>query len=83
MDTAQQLCLGYREYTAGIVFLADKYGRQWEMAALCSRVRVLLRQNLSGAKAMEELEALRSEIETLLDSVDGDRIDADKWPREH
>lgn len=34
MDTAKQLCLGYREYTAGVVFLADKYGKQWEIAAL-------------------------------------------------
>ena len=53
----------------------------WEMGALCSRVGVLLQQNLSGAKAMEELEALRSEIGSILDAAAGG-LEADRWPRE-
>jgi hypothetical protein len=54
----------------------------WEMGMLCNRVRVLLRQNLSGAKAMEELEALREEIGNVLRAAEGGRLDPSRWPRE-
>lgn len=52
----------------------------WEMGVLCNRVRVLLRQNLSGAKAMEELEDLRTEIELVLDAAMTQDFQADQWP---
>jgi len=42
----------------------------WELSLLCDRVRVLLGQNLSGAKAVEELDALRREVEAVLDRAD-------------
>ena len=54
----------------------------WELEVLCNRVRVLLRQNLSGAKAMEELEALREEIGGVLRAASGRRLDAAHWPAE-
>lgn len=51
----------------------------WEMAALCDRVRVLLRQNLSGAKSVRELEAFRAEIESVLDSAEANKLALDQW----
>ncbi len=54
----------------------------WELGMLCERVRVLLRQNLSGAKAMEELEALREEIGAVLRAASDGHFEAGRWPRE-
>jgi len=54
----------------------------WEMGMLCSRVRVLLRQNLSGAKAVEELETLREEIGAVLQVAGTTHLDAGRWPKE-
>lgn len=54
----------------------------WELEMLSGRVRVLLRQNLSGAKAMEELEALREEIGGVLRAASDGRLDAAHWPAE-
>ncbi len=54
----------------------------WEMDMLCNRVRVLLRQNLSGAKALEELEALRSEVGAVLTAARNGSVDLDQWPEE-
>ncbi len=54
----------------------------WEMGMLCNRVRVLLRQNLSGAKAVEELETLREEIGAVLQAAVTVRPEASHWPRE-
>lgn len=54
----------------------------WEMGMLCNRVRVLLRQNLSGAKAVEELETLREEIGAVLRVAGTTRLDASRWLHE-
>lgn len=51
----------------------------WELGILCERVRVLLRQNLSGATAMEELESLRSEISAVLDAAEKGELAFDRW----
>ncbi len=53
----------------------------WEIDLLARRVQVLLKQNLSGAHAMEELEALRSEMRALLDAAGAGHLDAGAWPR--
>jgi len=53
----------------------------WEVADLSRRVQVLLKQNLSGAEAMEELEALRREIAAVLDAAVVGRLDPLAWPR--
>jgi hypothetical protein len=52
----------------------------WEIDALTGRVAVVLRQNLSGARAMEELETLRNEMGAILEAAAGDRFDPDAWP---
>lgn len=52
----------------------------WELGVLSERVRVLLRQNLSGATAMEELESLRDEIGAVLDAADTGELNAANWP---
>jgi hypothetical protein len=54
----------------------------WEMDALTGRVQVLLKQNLSGARAMQELEALRSEIGAILDAAAAGQLDPCAWRRE-
>ena len=54
----------------------------WELGVLCERVRVLIRQNLSGATAMEELESLRSEVTAVLDAVERGELPPDRWPAE-
>ncbi len=51
----------------------------WELGILCDRVRVLIRQNLSGATAMEELHSLRSEISTVLDAAEKGELAQDRW----
>jgi len=51
----------------------------WEMDALTGRVQVLLKQNLSGARAMQELESLRSEVGAILDAAAGGRLDPGAW----
>ncbi len=53
-----------------------------EIDAVCGRVQVLLRQNLSGAKAMRKLDALQNEIGAVLDAVDSNTLIPDKWPRD-
>jgi len=53
-----------------------------EIEALCGRVQVLLRQNLSGAKAMRKLDALQNEIGAVLDAVESNTLIPDKWPRD-
>jgi uncharacterized coiled-coil protein SlyX len=54
----------------------------WEMDALLERVQVLLKQNLSGARAMEELETLRREMSALLEAAAASPLDPDAWPPE-
>lgn len=54
----------------------------WEIGSLARRVQVLLKQNLTGARAMEELEALRSEVIAVLDAAVVGRLDPERWPRE-
>jgi len=51
----------------------------WEMDALTGRVQVLLKQNLSGARAMQELESLRSEVGAILDAAAAGRLDPCAW----
>lgn len=51
----------------------------WEMDALTGRVQVLLKQNLSGARAMQELESLRNEIGAILDAAAAGRLDPHAW----
>jgi hypothetical protein len=53
----------------------------WEIETLSRRVQVLLRQNLSGAEAMEELDALRGEIVAVLDAAVVGRLDPKAWPK--
>ena len=51
----------------------------WEMEVLCRKVQVLLKQNLSGARAVEELDILRSEISGVLDAAGEGRSGGRKW----
>jgi hypothetical protein len=51
----------------------------WEIDALTGRVAVLLRQNLSGARAMQELDTLRSEMGAILEAAAQDGFDPDAW----
>jgi hypothetical protein len=53
-----------------------------EMDALTGRVQVLLRQNLSGARAMQELESLRGEIGAILEAAGAGRFDPAGWRTE-
>ena len=52
----------------------------WEMGALTGRVQVLLKQNLSGARAMAELETLRSEMSAILETAHDGALDPTAWP---
>lgn len=54
----------------------------WEIEDLSRRVQVLLLQNLAGAGAMEELDALRSEVTAVLDAAVVGKLDPQLWPRE-
>jgi hypothetical protein len=72
MDTGQIRILG-----GGAATVAD-----WEMGVLVRKVQVLLQQNLSGAQAMEQLDALREEIAAVLDAATAGDPDVRSWPRE-
>ncbi|MFH1144576.1 MAG: hypothetical protein V1774_08550 [Candidatus Eisenbacteria bacterium] len=51
----------------------------WEMELLSRKVQVLLKQNVSGARAVEELETLRSEISAIIESAGADRPHGRPW----
>ncbi len=53
----------------------------WELGALCDRVHILLRQNIAGAQALEELEVLQEELSGVLDAGDQGSLDPQHWPR--
>jgi hypothetical protein len=72
MDTGQIRILG-----GGAATAAD-----WEMGVLVRKVQILLQQNLSGAQAMEQLDALREEIAAVLDAATAGDPDVRSWPRE-
>jgi len=48
---------------------AGRPAADWELELLGRKVEVLLKQNLSGARAVEELERLRGELAAILDAV--------------
>ncbi|MBD3235605.1 MAG: hypothetical protein GF330_02745, partial [Candidatus Eisenbacteria bacterium] len=54
----------------------------WEMGVLEERVAVLLQQNRSGARAVEQLDALRDEIAAVLESATEGAFDPRAWPAE-
>ncbi len=58
---------------------SERPAADWELDLLSRKVQVLLKQNLSGARAVEELENLRSEMAAILEEAAAEGLEGRGW----